>query len=79
MVSLGVLSTNTTGEHAISGPVLPSRDEPPEPWTTGSGQGCGYARTLSKAVEHARGCVAINIGRLDMMIVFVDVFIYPYE
>lgn len=27
-----------------------------------------YTRTLSKAVEHARGCVAINIGRFDMVI-----------
>lgn len=31
-----------------------------------------YARTLSKAVEHARGCVAINIGRFDMV---MDVYV----
>lgn len=35
-----------------------------------------YARTLSKAVEHARGCVAINIGRFDMVKDFVYIFIY---
>lgn len=29
-----------------------------------------HVRTLSNAVEHARGCVAINIGRLDMVVIF---------
>lgn len=28
-----------------------------------------HVRTLSNAVEHARGCVAINIGRFDMVVV----------